>query len=108
MIASRRYAMIVDIPRFNYEICKYYYEYLKKRLDNMNALYPNMKDRTLSLRNLACLRAVIYAMDKCDETAYWHELADFIENYNSVAPVSYDECWIFCILFEVKNNNEWR
>ena len=35
-----------------------------------------------------------------DEDSFWHELSDFIHNYNSSVPVTYDEYILYKCIFE--------
>lgn len=90
-----------DGCKSEFEMCKSFYNYLNNVYSNINSRNPNIEGKPLSIRNLGCIRTLLLAVQKSESESYWHELADFIHNYNSKEPVSYDEYQLFKTFFEM-------
>lgn len=85
----------------DFEFCNACYEYLNKAFSQIKSVDSNIDRRSLSDRNIACMTNVLLSLNIRDIKSYWHELADFIHNYNSQEPVSYHEYQLFKIMFDV-------
>lgn len=86
-----------------FEVCKAIYDYLCTC--NLGEICQTethfVKSENLSARNLFCIQSVIFALQQKNMNNYWHELFDFIHNYNSEEPVSYNEYHLFILMFQV-------
>ena len=104
-----RQKMLSEEPRAHtgycadFEMCQFCFDYLKKAFAETSSSMTNheIEDRSLSERNLACMRNAMVAFRENDSRSYWHEVADFIHNYNRKAPVSYAEYQVYAELFKL-------
>lgn len=85
----------------DFEMCRICYDYLNEAYSFVNPMNPDIEGKVLSDRNVACMNNALIAFKCNDLNSYWHELADFIHNYNSKEPVSYNEYQVFKALFEI-------
>jgi hypothetical protein len=87
----------------DYESCLCFYNFLKSRhIPSIDLLGNSINSMSsyLTSRNISCFRNILNAIFMKDEKSYWHELSDFIHNYSSDQPVSYDEYILFNSIFD--------
>lgn len=86
-----------------FEVCKAIYDYFCNcdlgKVCQTDARF--IKSENLSARNLFCIQSVMFALQQKNRNNYWHELFDFIHNYNSEEPISYNEYHLFMLMFQV-------
>ncbi len=88
-----------------FEACRSFEKYLANAFSGVDRLSPeiqgNVEGRVMSFRNVACLNNALIALQDSNSVCFWHELADFIHNYNSEEPISYNEYQVFKSLYDV-------
>lgn len=86
-----------------FEVCKAIYDYFCNcRLGKICQTEAHfIKSENLSARNLCCFQSVMFALQQKNMNNFWHELFDFIHNYNSEEPISYNELHLFILMYQV-------
>lgn len=81
--------------------CFYFYKFfiredIQGQVKNLNIANTTYN---LSSRNINCFVNILESIKKNDEDSFWHELSDFIHNYNSSTSITYDEYILYQSLF---------